>query len=107
MRRHITSQTSTTITIENASRRKVVLALASDPDISVLEDFNGQMRKKVAIEIKGGTDVSNAHNRAGEAEKSHIKAKNAGFRDFWTIISVTGVNFTRLKSRIADYNVLV
>ena len=27
------------------------------------------------MEIKGGSDISNAHNRVGEAEKSHIKAR--------------------------------
>jgi XcyI restriction endonuclease len=62
------------ITIRNASSRKVLIALASDPDISIREEFSGEMRNKVAIEIKGGTDYSNAHNRAGEAEKSHQKA---------------------------------
>ena len=48
------------LTLRNASSRKVVIALASDP-----EEFDGRLRNKVAIEIKGGTDKSNAHNRAG------------------------------------------
>jgi hypothetical protein len=47
--------------------------------------------------VKGGTDVSNAHNRAGEAEKSHLKAKEKGFRDFWTIISKHGLELAKLK----------
>ena len=55
------------------------------------------LRSKVAIEIKGGSDASNAHNRAGEAEKSHQKAKGQGFRDFWTIISIAGVNKDKLE----------
>ena len=58
----------------------------------------------MAIEIKGGTDNSNAHNRAGEAEKSHQKAKNQGFRDFWTIISTTGVNQEKLKQESPTTN---
>jgi hypothetical protein len=72
--------------------------LGSDPDISVEEEISGTLRKKVAIEIKGGTDKSNAHNRAGEAEKSHVKARNTGFRDFWTIIAKKGVDQGRLQS---------
>ncbi|MEK8128980.1 XcyI family restriction endonuclease [Paenibacillus filicis] len=38
------------------------------------------------IEIKGGTDGANAHNRLGEAEKSHQKAKDQGFRECWTLL---------------------
>ncbi len=97
VKKFITAQDGKKITIVNASKRKVVIALASDPDIRVQEEFEGKLRNKVAIEIKGGTDNSNAHNRAGEAEKSHVKAKTAGFRDFWTIISIAGVNPTKLK----------
>lgn len=95
---HIISQDERTITIRNASGRKVVIALAADPDIRVQEEFMGELRNKVAIEIKGGTDVSNAHNRAGEAEKSHQKAKHEDFRDFWTIISKAGLNVNKLRS---------
>jgi hypothetical protein len=40
----------------------------------------------VSIEIKGGRDVSNVHNRIGEAEKSHQKARASGFTQFWTIL---------------------
>jgi hypothetical protein len=59
------------IVIRNASSRKVVIRVGTDPDITVIEDFKDEARHKVAIEIKGGSDRSNAHNRAGEAEKSH------------------------------------
>jgi hypothetical protein len=59
--------------------------------------MGNQLHSKVAIEVKGGTDVSNAHNRAGEAEKSHLKAKKKGFRDFWTIISKHGLELAKLK----------
>jgi hypothetical protein len=72
---HIVSRDDKSITIKNASGRNVVIALASDPDLCIREEFGEQFRDKVAIEIKGGTDKSNAHNRAGEAEKSHQKAK--------------------------------
>ena len=39
----------------------------------------------VSIEIKGGADASNIHNRLGEAEKSHLKAKKRRCFEFWTI----------------------
>jgi len=58
----------------------------------------------VAIEIKGGTDVSNAHNRAGEAEKSHQKVKKQGFRDYWTLISKTGLSVEKLKQESPTTN---
>jgi hypothetical protein len=77
--------------LQNASGRRVEVALAADPDLRIQEEGGGKLRNKVAIEIKGGTDRSNAHNRAGEAEKSHQKARNAGYTDFWTIISLKGV----------------
>lgn len=101
---HIQGEDARTITLKNASGRKVVIALASDPDIRIQEEFDGQLRNKVAIEIKGGTDISNAHNRAGEAEKSHQKAKNEGFRDYWTIISKTGLKVEKLKSESPTTN---
>ena len=100
----IVSQDGKTITITNASRRKVVLALSTDPDIRIQEEFEGKLRNKVAIEIKGGTDMSNAHNRAGEAEKSHQKAKKQGFRDFWTLISKTGLSMDKLKQESPTTN---
>ena len=92
------------IVVRNAAGRSVILSLGSDPDISVEEEISGALRKKVAIEIKGGTDISNAHNRAGEAEKSHQKAKNQGFRDFWTLISKAGLNVDKLKSESPTTN---
>ena len=78
--------------------------MATDPDICVQEEFGGELRNKVAIEIKGGTDVSNAHNRAGEAEKSHQKAKKEGFRDYWTIISKANLNIDKLRSESPTTN---
>ena len=101
---HIVTQGERIITIRNSSGRKVVIALAADPDIRIQEEFNGELRNKVAIEIKGGTDVSNAHNRAGEAEKSHQKAKKEDFRDYWTIISKAGLNVPKLKSESPTTN---
>jgi hypothetical protein len=105
LKEYIQSENKRTIKILNAAGRQVVISLASDPDIRIQEEFErGQLRNKVAIEIKGGTDISNAHNRAGEAEKSHQKAKKQGFRDYWTIISKAGLNMEKLRSESPTTN---
>lgn len=93
------------LALKNASKRRVLLALASDPDIRIEEMAAGGVpHKNVAIEIKGGTDRSNAHNRAGEAEKSHQKAKHDGFRNFWTLISLKGMKLEKLKKESPTTN---
>ena len=77
------------IEIRNAAKRKVVIAFAADPDIVIrMEMKRGQFRQVIAIEIKAGTDFSNIHNRLGEAEKSHQKARAADFQECWTVINV-------------------
>lgn len=95
---HIEKSEARRILLKNAAGRRVIIALASDPDVSILEEFGKTVRNKVAIEIKGGRDKSNVHNRAGEAEKSHQKAKQQGFRDFWTVISKKGIDFAKLRA---------
>ena len=63
---------------------------SSDPDISVF--LEGQPEEKIfCIEIKGGQDIANVHNRAGEAEKAHLKAGQAGWREKWTVIYLVGL----------------
>ncbi|MGH7798371.1 MAG: XcyI family restriction endonuclease [Candidatus Binatia bacterium] len=94
---HIIEEQERKIVLKNSAGRTVVIALAADPDVRIQEEFSGKLQNKVAIEIKGGTDKSNAHNRAGEAEKSHQKARNEGFRDFWTIIATKGLDTKKLK----------
>jgi len=97
VKRHIVRTEPTRLTLKNSSGRIVYINRAHDPDVSIYEEMGNQLHSKVAIEVKGGTDVSNAHNRAGEAEKSHLKAKEKGFRDFWTIISKHGLDLAKLK----------
>jgi hypothetical protein len=73
----------------SAAERMYRIEFSPDPDIAirqVLED--GSYRNRIAIEVKGGTDFSNIHNRLGEAEKSHQKAKAEGFTQFWTVVNV-------------------
>ena len=77
------------IEIRNAAKRKVVIEFAADPDIVIRAEMKpGQFRQVIAIEIKAGTDFSNIHNRLGEAEKSHQKARAADIQECWTVINV-------------------
>ena len=85
---HIKESTERIIIIENDSGRTVLIEFFSDPDVQITEKLESGIRSLVAIEIKGGTDSSNIHNRLGEAEKSHQKARNRGFFEFWTIVRV-------------------
>jgi hypothetical protein len=75
--------------VKNAANRNVVIEIAADPDITIQEVMtSGALRQLIAIEVKGGRDFSNIHNRVGEAEKSHQKARIAGFTECWTIVNV-------------------
>jgi len=82
----IESSTDKVITVKNAAGRIVQISFAPDPDITIIELLTTGAIPSVSVEIKGGADVSNIHNRLGEAEKSHQKAKASGFTQFWTII---------------------
>lgn len=85
----IVSSSQKSLELVSAAGRKVIIELAADPDIVIRESMaDNQLRHVVAIEIKGGTDVSNIHNRIGEAEKSHQKARLAGYTEFWTVVNV-------------------
>ncbi len=80
---------NTSMSIRNAAGRIVRIEFAPDPDIAIREQLSsGKLNNRIAIEIKGGKDISNIHNRLGEAEKSHIKAKAQGFNQFWTMVNV-------------------
>ncbi len=85
---YIISSSNSSITIKNSLGRNIEIQFASDPDIVIIESLKSGENKIVSIEIKGGTDYSNAHNRLGEAEKSHQKAKQEGYNEFWTIVRV-------------------
>jgi hypothetical protein len=75
--------------IRSAAGRVFRIEFAPDPDIAIRQLLgDGSYRNRIAIEVKGGTDFSNIHNRLGEAEKSHQKAKGEGFTQFWTVINV-------------------
>jgi hypothetical protein len=101
---HITERTNQRLTVVNASGRTVHITLASDPDVRIEEEVGDTLHHKLAIEVKGGTDSSNAHNRAGEAEKSHQKARGDGFREFWTIISLKSIDAAKLRTESPTTN---
>jgi hypothetical protein len=93
----VVSETSTRLVVLGPAGRRVFVELAADPDIVFREQMSeAHHRKVLAIEIKAGTDGSNIHNRLGEAEKSHQKARGEGFVECWTV-----VNVDRLDSRTA------
>jgi len=86
------------ISLTDATGREIEIKFSSDPDIECVTIIRGKRAPLLAIEVKGGTDYSNAHNRLGEAEKSHLKAKAKGFTDLWTIVNVEGLSDSNKKS---------
>lgn len=87
------SSSASKIEIKNAAGRIVLIEFAPDPDIVIREEFSkGKYRNIIAIEVKGGTDFSNIHNRVGEAEKSHQKARAAGYVECWTVVNVDQID---------------
>ena len=94
----ITSSNSNCISLKNAAGRTVLIEFASDPDIIVREALpSGNYRHVVAIEVKGGRDFSNVHNRIGEAEKSHQKARANKYTECWTVVNVDKVDMLMAK----------
>ncbi len=71
--------TASRIEILNASKRKVVIAFSTDPDISILKKWRLGNAMPLRLKSKEGQDASNIWNRLGEAEKSHQSAKQHGF----------------------------
>jgi hypothetical protein len=87
--RYIKSDANNMITLVNDNGDLVYIGFSSDPDISIRSkspEFGAESQPVLAIEIKGGRDVSNIHNRIGEAEKSHLKAKIVGYTKCWTLV---------------------
>lgn len=93
VRDSVLSSTETCMTIRNAAGRTVLIEFAPDPDIIIREEMRPrQYRELIAIEVKAGSDFSNIHNRIGEAEKSHQKAKASGFVECWTVVNVDKID---------------
>lgn len=104
---HIRNATPRVIEIKNAAKRTVLIEFAPDPDIIIRERLSNapdDYRNIIAIEIKGGTDFSNIHNRIGEAEKSHQKAKNDGYVECWTVVNVDRIDIATAKQESPSTN---
>jgi hypothetical protein len=87
------------LTVRNAAGKLVVIELAADPDVLIKTTMSAeQVRSVVAIEVKAGEDHSNIWNRVGEAEKSHLSAKNAGINERWTIVNDPQAPDQKLRS---------
>ncbi|MCS6786792.1 MAG: XcyI family restriction endonuclease [Thiobacillaceae bacterium] len=95
VRKAVRNSGSTHIEVRNAAGRTVIIEFAADPDIVIREKMSKDVRNIIAIEIKGGTDYSNIHNRLGEAEKSHQKARIRGFTECWTVINVVRLDIAQ------------
>jgi hypothetical protein len=101
----VMSSGATRIEIKNAAGRTVLVEFAPDPDIIIREQMSkGSYSEKIAIEVKGGSDFSNIHNRIGEAEKSHQKARAAGYVECWTVVNVDKIDMTMAKQESPSTN---
>lgn len=101
----ISNEKTNHIDIINAAGRNVVIEFAPDPDIIIREEMTtGEYRNIIAIEVKGGKDFSNIHNRIGEAEKSHQKARSQGFVECWTVVNVDRVDIAMAQRESPSTN---
>jgi len=101
----ILSSKPSKIEIKNAAGRIVQIEFSSDPDIIIREEMTKkEFRNIIAIEIKAGTDFSNIHNRIGEAEKSHQKARQNGYVECWTVVNVDRFNVAMAKRESPSTN---
>ena len=93
------------IELKNNSGRTVYIQFAADPDIVIREELaTDKYRNLVAIEVKGGQDYSNIHNRVGEAEKSHQKAKKDGYVECWTVVNVDRIDMNMAQKESPTTN---
>ncbi|MCL7751164.1 XcyI family restriction endonuclease [Guyparkeria hydrothermalis] len=100
-----TSSGMTFIKLKNAAGRNVVIEFAADPDIVIREELrDDSFHNLIAIEVKAGQDRSNIHNRVGEAEKSHQKARAEGFSECWTIVNVPEMDLATAKKESPSTN---
>ena len=101
----VQEKSSSRIDITNAAGRLVLVEFSPDPDIIIREEMRqGHYRKLIAIEVKGGSDFSNIHNRVGEAEKSHQKARAAGYTECWTVVNVDRIDLDLAKQESPTTN---
>lgn len=105
--KNVVAETEISIEIKNAANRIVRIEFSPDPDIVIKSRTSVKTEdqlKLVAIEVKGGRDVSNIHNRIGEAEKSHQKARKDGFPECWTIVNVRTLDQRKARAESPSTN---
>jgi hypothetical protein len=101
----LADETESSMRLINSAGRAVQIEFAPDPDIVIREDMkSGQSRAVLAVEVKAGSDQANIHNRLGEAEKSHQKARGMGFNEFWTIVNVDELDMSFARSESPTTN---
>ena len=101
----VTKASEKRLEVRNAAGRSVLIELSPDPDIVIREVIAKKtFRNIIAIEVKGGTDSSNIHNRIGEAEKSHQKARKSGYVECWTIVNVASLAIAKAAQESPSTN---
>jgi hypothetical protein len=104
---HIVEEGDTYLEVKSVAGRIYRIEFSPDPDIAIRQVLDeGGLRNRIAIEVKGGTDFSNVHNRLGEAEKSHQKAKAEGFTQCWTVINIVDIDHSVWKQETPTTNEL-
>ena len=105
VRNSLVAATERRLVLTNAAGRRVIIQFASDPDIVIREMISkDEYRNVIAVEVKGGTDFSNIHNRIGEAEKSHQKARQSGYVECWTIVNVRKLDLSKVRGESPSTN---
>lgn len=105
IRPFVTTDDGQAMKLINAAGREVTIRTGTDPDVTIREQIGANSyRSTVSIEIKAGEDASNVYNRLGEAEKSHLKARQNGFTEFWTIVNVPALDMTKARIQTPSTN---
>ena len=79
------------------------MAIASATGVSDLRRSESAAMSGI-IEVKAGEDFSNIHNRIGEAEKSHQKARARGFVECWTVVNVDRLDMAMARRESPSTN---
>ena len=85
----------------NASGRRVTVSFSSDPDIAVTEKLTTSVTNKLAVEIKGGTDVTNVHNATVILDKDPALIYVGEDRFLAKLESYFGLS-SALRERVSD-----
>ena len=94
-------ETEKSIEVRNAAGRIVRVEFANDPDICIRENLpSGRYRNLVAIEIKGGRDYSNVHNRIGRPRKVTRRQEKKGMSNVGPLLGLLSLNFYKQEKSL-------